>query len=149
MFEKEIEQKLTKIRKESERREKRRRRKKPSYKGHNFRNWLVYPLGVISVELSLAKERKYLAAAWSDEKAIEIINKYLVDICDFEEDTQELSFSTEWHRPWERHSSKKDKLWCSKFNYELTQYLKEKYECEGFKKTIDGYYDDWIVFTKL
>ena len=150
MFEKEIEQKLKAEQKEKERRERRRRRKNPSYKGYDFRNWFVYPIGVISVELDLAHARKYQALEWSEGKAVEIINKYLVKICDYDEETGELSFSTDWHRPWEWHSTKKDKLWCTKFNYELTNYLAEKYECEGFKKSFgEGYEDDWIIFTKV
>lgn len=150
VFEKEIEQKILEKRKAEKKRDRRRRRKRPSYKGYDFRNWLVYPLGVISVELDLAHARKYNALTWSDEKAVEIIEKYLVKICDYEEEAGELSFSTEWHRPWECHASRKDKLWCQKFNYELTRYLKERYECEGFKKSFgDNYDSDWIIFTKL
>jgi hypothetical protein len=150
MFEKEIEHKLKEKQKEQARREKRKKRKTPSYKGYDFRNWLVYPLGVISVELDLAHARKYQALEWSEEKAIEIINKYLVEICDYEEETGELSFSTEWRGPWGHYANRKDKLWCSKFNYELTRFLKEKYECEGFKKSFgEGYDSDWIIFTKI
>lgn len=149
MFEKEIEQKLQAKRRAQEKREKRRRRKTPSYKGYAFRNWLVYPLGVISVEMDLAHARKYNALKWTDEKALEVINKYFVKICDYEEETKELSFSTEWHRPWEVHADRKDKLWCKKFSFELTQYVKNLYEIEGFKKSFgEGYDSDWIIFTK-
>ena len=101
MFEKEIEQKILAERKAQLKREKQRRRKTPRYKGYSFRNWLVYPLGVISVELDLARARKYQALEWSEEKALEIIEKYFVKICDYEEETKELSFSTDWSRPWE------------------------------------------------
>ena len=149
MFEKEIERKILAERKAQLKREKQRRRKTPRYKGYSFRNWLVYPLGVISVELDLARARKYQALEWSEEKALEIIEKYFVKICDYEEETKELSFSTEWNRPWEHHADRKDKLWCRKFNYELTQYIKNVYEPEGFKKSFgDIYEDEWIIFTK-
>lgn len=148
MFEVEIERKLARIRKEKARRDNQRKRKKPSYKGYDFRNWLVYPIGVIYVEMQLVHDRKYQALEWSCEKADAIINKYLVDICDYDEDTGELSFSTEWHTPWKHHANKKDRLWCTKFGYEITRYLETTYECEGFTKSVDGYYDEWIIFKK-
>lgn len=150
MFEKELEQKLQAEHKAQKRLEKRRRRKKPCYKGHYLRNWLVYPLGVICIELDMAQAKRYNALKWSDEKALEIINKYFIEICDYEADTKELSFSMDWNRPWEAHAKKKDRLWCQKFNYELTQYLKNIYEPDGFKKSFgEGYDSDWIIFTKL
>lgn len=145
MFEKELEQKIQKTQKEQLRKEKQRRRKKPCYKGYYFKNWLVYPLGVISVELDLAQAKKYNALEWSDTKAEEIINKYFIEICDYDQEKQELSFSTEWYKPWQAYASKKDELWCKKFNFELTRYVENIYEIDGFVKTIE---DDWIVFTK-
>lgn len=149
MFEKEIEQKLLAERKKQRQREKRSRRKTPSYKGYDFKNWLVYPLGVIFVELDLAQARKYNALVWSEEKAIEIINKYFVKICDYDEAAKELSFSIEWYRPWETHASKKDRLWCKKFSFELSQYVKDAYEIAGFNKSFgEGYDSEWIIFTK-
>ena len=149
MFEKEIEQKLRKEQKEKERREKRRRHRTPVYKGQPLRNWLVYPLGVISVEMQLAEERKYNALEFTEQKAIEVINKYLVKICEYDKETGELSFCMGWHRPWEYHADRKDKLWCRKFNYELTYYLRDTYECEGFKKSIEDDMSEWITFTKI
>lgn len=145
MFEKELKQKIQKKQKELLRMERRRRRKKPCYKGYYFKNWLVYPLGVISVELDLAHAKKYNALEWSDAKAEEIIKKYFIEICDYDPEKQELNFSTVWHQPWQVHAKKKDKLWCKKFNFELTQYIENLYEIEGFTKTIE---DDWVVFTK-
>lgn len=149
MFEKEIEQKLQKDRKEKARQAKRKKRKVPSYKGYAFRNWLVYPIGVLSVELELAQARKYDALVWSDERAVEIINKYLVKVCNYEEESRELSFSMEWYRPWEWYAKGEDKLWCKKYSHELSQYLKHSYNCEGFKKSLDGYNKEWIVFTRI
>ena len=150
MFEKEIEQKLRKKQKEKERRERRRRRKSPMYKGYPLRNWLIYPLGIIWVEKELAEKRRYETLAFTEQKAIEVMNKYLVKICDYDEETNELIFTTGWHYPWEWQASKKDKQWCRKFNYELTNYLKDSYECEGYKKSIeDGYGETYITFTKI
>ena len=145
MTSKDLELKISKMQKEQKRREKRCKRKQPEYKGYHFRNWLVYPIGVLSVELDLAADRKYQALAWSTTKADEIINKYLIDICNYDEETGELSFSTEWWLPWAAKASKKDKSWCKKFNYELTNYLINTYECNDFKKTVE---DEWIIFTK-
>lgn len=150
---KEIERKLNKVRKEKERKERRKKRKlpAPSYKGYNFRNWLVWPLGVISVELSLAQDRKYKALTFTEEKAEEIINKYLVDVCSYDTETGELSFCTGWYMPWAHYAKKRDKLWCKKFNKELNNYLFDKYECPGFTKVTDEdpcAWDEWCVFTK-
>lgn len=145
MTSKDLELKISKLQKEQKRREKRHKRKQPEYKGHHFRNWLVFPIGVLSVELDLAADRRYQALKWSTTKAEEIINKYLIDICNYDEETGELSFSTDWWLPWAANASKKDKSWCRKFNHELTKYLIDTYECSDFKKTVE---DDWIIFTK-
>ena len=55
VFEKEIERKLQKDRKEKAQQAKRKKHKTPSYKGYAFCNWLVYPIGVLSVELELVQ----------------------------------------------------------------------------------------------
>lgn len=150
MFEKEIERKLKKEQKEIEKHEKRKRGKQPSYKGYDFRNWLVYPIGVLEVELELAKTRKYKALEFTEQKATEIINKYLVDVCGYDATTGELSFSTSNYNAWEQCACTKDKLWCRKFRHELGRFLRDTYECTGFVKTIEQEFDsEWVIFTRI
>lgn len=112
---------------------------------------LLFPIWIVVLIKNEISESIYRNMEWSDSRAIRILDKVLpheVEICD-----DELCYCTEWHNPWAigHHLHFGDKIYARKFNYEILEYLKTKYQIDGYEKRLElpSDFEHWIVFSKI
>lgn len=128
---------------------------------HSFVKWwhrnsykifriILFPIWFIVLIRNEVHESIYKNMEWSDSRTVRILDKilpYKVEICD-----DELCYCAEWSNPWAtgRHLHFSDKIYGRKFNYEILEYLKSKYQIDGYEKRLESpsVFEHWIVFKK-
>lgn len=123
-----------------------------NYKGYQLKGWWCYPfiipLVAINRHIKNKQSKKWKSYTFSEEKANEIIDKYLFKVCDYEPNENILIYYTGWDAHiWVSKVKKKDKLWCNKFKYEIVDYLVNNYNIKNVSKIIQEDDDGkWIYF---
>ena len=122
---------------------------------------VFFPLGVAAILLDEQRVRYIQNIPWSEERAKRYLDKWFLKIFEYDEE-HGFSYCSDWHssavrpqalfRPWH---------WCErmfeeKYRSKIIEYMFDKYEVEGLKKTIEeegalSYCGDtirWVLFKK-
>lgn len=85
---------------------------------------ILYPVMIVVHYCNVFAEKFLLK--WDEEKALKIIDKYLLKICDYEDNT--YFYCTEWgHRIWYyKASNPLDKIWLDRYSGKIHKMVKEQ-----------------------
>lgn len=132
--------------------------KKWYYKnGYKINRIILFPIWVASIIKEKVHNYNYNKIVWSDERANEILSYYIPRKAEWDAEEKEFYFADNgmgWNMKCHRKAIKrKDRQFWKKFTAgfggEIRRYLLNKFELEGFEKTIGDTYDCWteVCFT--
>lgn len=126
--------------------------------GYKINRVILFPIWIGEVIYTRIRRRKVNKTVWSEERANEILNYYVPRKSEWDAEAQEFYFVDNgmgWGMSYNlRKIKRKDRFFWKKFSAiwggEIRKYLIEKFELEGFTKTVGDTYDYWaeITFTK-
>ena len=87
---------------------------------------------------------------WSNERADKVLNKWLLKVLEWDEETNEYSRSINVFGNWFSYKSMPfgHRKWAWKHEYTLKDYLLEKYENPNYTKTVEKDYDWYEIIFK-
>ena len=133
------------------RQEKQYRKKWLTINGKKY-SYYIWALPLIPFVLLYDKISDYLYArrVWSEEKATKVLNYVLPHVLEWVEEDNAYYYCMDWSYTilWKKAPFTMRK-WVRKFDVELQHFIKDGYQPEGYKKTIeDDGYEIWIKFEK-
>lgn len=107
---------------------------------NGYKVWRVvlFPVWAVIWSKNKIEEKRYNALKWDDERATTILDKTLPSLLDKDEDGT-LWYFSDW-RPYfynRRGIHGKNKRFAYKYNATICEFLFEKYQIEGYEKTIE------------
>lgn len=118
-------------------------------KNYNFYIWAL-PFVPFVLMVDKFNDWRYYRLVWNEATAKKILDHVLPYYLEWVEEDNAYYYCMEWFPNFKRHAPLFYKKWASKFNYGITEYLKNIYEHEDYIKTIesDRYDTCWIKFEK-
>lgn len=95
---------------------------------------------------------RYKKLRWNEKTATKVLNKIVPKVSEWDSEDNAFFYSTEWDTvSMSRYSPLLYHQWTKKFQSRLAKFLVEKFEIEGYEKTIVSEYDcgeAWVKFSK-
>lgn len=118
---------------------------------HKIFRCVLFPIWIVVLIKNEISENIYRNMEWQESRTIRILDKilpYEVEICD-----DELCYCIEWSNPWatNRYLHFGDRIYGSKYNYKILEYLKSEYQIDGYEKYFESPsdFEHWIVFIEI
>lgn len=117
-------------------------------KNYNFYIWglLFVPFILLSDKF---KSWQYNRLEWNETTAKKVLDYVLPYKLEWVEEDNAYYYCMDWIPSFAKHAPLSYKKWARKFNHQIAEYLRDKYEHENYIKSCenDGY-DEWIKFEK-
>ena len=115
-------------------------------------SYYIWALPLIPFVLLYDKISDYLYArrVWSEEKATKVLDRVLPHVLEWVEEDDAYYYCMDWgYSSLWRKAPLTMRKWARKFSYNLHQFIKNGYQKDGYKKTIeDDRYETWIKFKR-
>jgi hypothetical protein len=87
---------------------------------------------------------------WSDEKAQKVLDYLLPNAVTWVADEGRYCYNPNWRIVWTRGIRPQDKKWINRFELELNEFIKHKYENDKYIKIYekDDYWNEWVYFVE-
>lgn len=127
-------------------------RKRYQYKELYTYHAIFYPLIVAIWWLDHWIEAFKYGDPWSADRTQRILSYAFPKRAEVDKENGEISrYIRSWGFYWKPYAKWYDKWYCEKFNSEITKYLYERFEMDGYEKTVDKEDSDWtlVIFKKI
>ena len=113
------------------------------YKNNSYKIWriILFPIWFFSTVNDKIAKKKYKNLEWDKTRADKILTRYMLRESEWNEKEKSFYF---WNNGWyissysgKKATKRKDHKFCSKYKFELKEYLLNEFELEGFTKIID------------
>lgn len=109
------------------------------------------PLLPFVIFIDYIKDWYYNRLIWSNERAIKVLNKALPKIIEWVEEDKSFYYCMDWGT-YQLYNNAPffSRKWTRKFARKLQRFIKEDFEIEGYKKSIeiDNYEEVWVRFSE-
>ena len=119
-------------------------------KNYSYYIWAL-PLLPFVILVDYIKHWHYNQLTWSNEKAIKVLNKALPKIIEWIEEDKSFYYCMDWGTSQLYNNAPFfSRKWARKFARKLQCFIKEDFEIEGYKKSIeiDNYEEVWVRFSE-
>ncbi len=112
--------------------------------------FLLVPLIPIVRGWEKMENWKYKRLTWSEEKAQKILNYLLPKLISWDSDEERYFYNVRGRLAWTKKSRPWHREWISKFELELQEFIKDKYENDKYIKLYekDDWYNEWVYFVE-
>jgi hypothetical protein len=127
-------------------------RKRYQYKELYTYHAIFYPLMVAIWWLDHWIEAFKYGDPWSADRTQRILSYAFPKRAEVDKANGEISrYIRSWGFYWKPYAKWYDKWYCEKFNSKITEYLYERFEMDGYEKTVDKEDSDWtlVIFKKI
>ena len=119
-------------------------------KKYSYYIWAL-PLLPFVILIDYIKDWYYNRLIWSNERAIKVLNKALPKIIEWVEEDKSFYYCMDWGTSQLYNRAPFfSRKWARKFAWKLHRFIKEEFEIEGYKKSIetDNYEEVWVRFSE-
>lgn len=119
-------------------------------KNYSYYIWAL-PLLPFVILVDYIKHWYYNRLIWSNERAIKVLNKALPKIIEWVETDKSFYYCMDWGTSQLYNRAPFfSRKWARKFAWKLHRFIKEEFEIEGYKKSIetDNYEEVWVRFSE-
>lgn len=119
-------------------------------KNYSYYIWAL-PLLPFVILVDYIKHWYYNRLIWSNERAIKVLNKALPKIIEWVEADKSFYYCMDWGTSQLYNRAPFfSRKWARKFAWKLHRFIKEEFEIEGYKKSIetDNYEEVWVRFSE-
>ena len=119
-------------------------------KNYSYYIWAL-PLLPFVILVDYIKHWYYNRLIWSNERAIKVLNKALPKIIEWVEEDKSFYYCMDWGTSQLYNRAPFfSRKWARKFAWKLHRFIKEEFEIEGYKKSIetDNYEEVWVRFSE-
>ena len=127
-------------------------RKRYQYKELYTYHAILYPLVVAVWWLDHMVETIKYGDPWSADRTYRILSYAFPRHATVDKENGEISrYIRSWGFYWKSHAKWYDKWYCEKYNGKITEFLFERFEMDGYEKTVDKEDSDWtlVIFKKV
>lgn len=127
-------------------------RKRYQYKELYTYHAIFYPLMVAVWWLDHWIEAFKYGAPWSADRTYRILSYAFPKRAEVDKENNEISrYIRSWGFYWKPYAKWYDKWYCEKYNSKITEFLFERFEMDGYEKTVDQEDSDWtlVIFKKI
>ena len=127
-------------------------RKRYQYKELYTYHAIFYPLVVAVWWLDHMVEAIKYSDPWSADRTYRILSYAFPRHATVNKENGEISrYIRSWGFYWKSHARWYDKWYCEKYNNKITEFLYERFEMDGYEKTVDKEDSDWtlVIFKKV
>jgi hypothetical protein len=127
-------------------------RKRYEYKGLYTYHAICYPLMVAIWWLDHWIEAIKYSDSWDADRTYRILSYAFPKHATVDKETNEISrYIRSWGFYWKPYAKWYDKWYCEKYNGKITEFLYERFEMDGYEKTVDKEDSDWtlVIFKKI
>jgi hypothetical protein len=127
-------------------------RKRYQYKELYTYHAIFYPLMVAIWWLDHWIEAIKYGDPWSADRTQRILSYAFPKRAEVDKANGEISrYIRSWGFYWKPYAKWYDKWYCEKYNGKITEFLYERFEMDGYEKTVDKEDSDWtlVIFKKI
>ena len=112
--------------------------------------FLLVPLIPIIWSWEKVDSWRYKRLAWSEEKAQKILDYLLPKLICWEPDEERYYYNVRWRLAWTKKSRPWHRKWIDRFELELQNFIKDKYENDRYIKSYekDDWCNEWVYFVE-
>jgi hypothetical protein len=127
-------------------------RKRYQYKEFYTHYAICYPLMVAIWWVDHWIEAFKYSAPWSADRTHRILSYAFPNRAEVDKENNEISkYIRSWGFRWKWYAKWYDKWYCEKYNTKITEFLCERFEMDGYEKTVDKEDSEWtlVIFKKI